>query len=295
VEYAWHVVAMIGIFAILSSSLNLLMGHTGILSIAQAAFYGIGAYVSALLTTHLGWPFPLGLASSIVITAFASLIVSIPSIRLKGDFFVMATFAFQMVAFSIFNNWIDLTGGPLGIYGIPPPKVGSWKLDTPFQFAILTTLLAWVVHMLAQRIVTSPFGRVLHGIREDESFVASIGKNVIAFKITIFAVSAAEAGLAGSLFAHYITYIDPKSFTMMDSVLVISMVIIGGAGNPSGSLLGALLLVVLPEALRFLGMSGSYASNVQEIIYGTLLVLLMMFRPRGMLGRFSFEGQTWKH
>ncbi len=145
-----------------------------------------------------------------------------------------------------------------------------------------------LAYLIAGRLVGSPFGRVMHAIREDEVVAKSLGKNTLRFKITVFAVSAALAAMAGSLYAHYISYIDPTSFTVMESILVIAMVIIGGAGSLWGPLIGAFVLVMLPEGLRFLGLPSAVAANLRQIIYGSLLVVMMMVRPRGLVGRYAF-------
>lgn len=222
------------------------------------------------------------------VAALVSLIVSLPSLRLRDDYFVIATFSFQMILFSIFNNWMDLTRGPLGIPGIPQPTIFSWTLQSHVGFVGLSTIFAAIAYIVVSRLSTSPLGRVLRAIREDEVFVQAMGKNILRFKVTAVAVSAALAASAGSLYAHYITYIDPTSFTVMESILVISMVIIGGAGSPWGPLIGAVVLVTLPEALRFLGLPIGVAANLRQIIYGILLVLMMMYRPQGLVGRYGF-------
>jgi branched-chain amino acid transport system permease protein len=287
-DYFLHILVLIGIYTTLSVSLDLLVGHTGLLSIAHAAFYGLGAYTSALLAVQLGAPFPVGVLAGMVMAALVSVIVSLPSLRLHEDYFVIATFGFQMIIFSIFNNWIELTRGPLGVPGIPQPVILGWAVQSHFKFVILLTLLASFAFLVVGLITTSPFGRVLRAIREDEVFAQAMGKNTLRFKITAFAVSAMLAALAGSLYAHYVTYIDPTSFTMMESILVISMVIIGGAGSRWGPVIGAVVLVTLPEALRFLGLPSAVAANLRQVIYGILLVLMMVVRPQGLVGRYGF-------
>lgn len=287
-EYFLHILVLIGIYTILAVSLDLLAGHTGLLSIAHAAFYGLGAYTSALLAVHTGAPFLVGIVVGMAVAALVSLVVSLPSLRLHDDYFVIATFGFQMILFSVFNNWMDVTRGPLGIPGIPQPSFFGWILQSHIGFVVLAALLAAFSYVVVGRISTSPFGRVLRAIREDEVFAQALGKNTLRFKVTAFAVSAALAASAGSLYAHYITYIDPTSFTVMESILVISMVIIGGAGSPWGPLIGAVVLVTLPEALRFVGLPSSVAANLRQIFYGTLLVVMMMVRPRGLVGQYGF-------
>lgn len=288
-EYFLHILVLIGAFTTLAVSLDLVAGYTGLLSIAHAAFYGVGAYTSALLAVNLGASFPVGLLMGMLLAALVSLVVSLPSLRLHDDYFVIATFGFQMILFSVFNNWMELTRGPLGIPGIPQPVIFGWTVQSHFEFVLLAAVLAGFTYLVVNSIATSPFGRVLRAIREDEVFAQAMGKNTLRFKVSAFAVSAALAASAGSLYAHYVTYIDPTSFTVMESILVISMVIIGGAGSRWGPVIGAVVLVTLPEALRFLGLPSGVAANLRQVIYGILLVLMMMFRPQGLVGRYGFR------
>jgi len=288
-DYFLHILVLAMVYTILAMSLDLLAGRTGLLSIAHAAFYGLGAYTSALVAVHFGVPFVVSVFAGIVVAALISFIVSLPSLRLHDDYFVIATFGFQMILFSIFNNWMDLTRGPLGIPGIPQPVIFGWKVDTHLEFLELAAMFTCFAYFVVWRITSSPFGRVLHAIREDEVFAKALGKNTLYFKATAFAVGAVLAAMAGSLYAHYITYIDPTSFTVMESILVISMVIIGGAGSLWGPLVGAVVLVTLPEALRFVGLPSSVAANLRQIFYGSLLVIMMMFRPRGLVGSYGFS------
>lgn len=233
---------MVAIYTILTTSLDLLLGRAGVLSIAHAAFYGIGAYSAALFTMRAGAPFLVGVLAGMAIAAVISLIISVAALRLTGDYFVIGTFGFQMILSSVINNCMGLTRGPLGIPAIPQPVIAGWHVTSQLDFVILACAFASFAYFVIYRITSSPFGRVLHAIREDEMFAKSLGKNTLYFKMTTFAVSAALAAMAGSLYAHYISYIDPTSFTVMESILVISMVIIGGAGTLWGPLFGALVL-----------------------------------------------------
>ncbi|TAK99853.1 MAG: branched-chain amino acid ABC transporter permease [Verrucomicrobia bacterium] len=288
-SYLLDILILVAIYATLATSLDLLAGRTGLLSIAHAAFYGLGAYSSALVATQSGAPFLLGVAVGILVAILISFIVSLPSLRLHDDYLVIATFGFQMILFSVFNNWMRLTRGPLGIHGIPQPVIFGWRVDTHLEFLALATAFACFAYFVVWRITSSPFGRVLHAIREDEVFAKALGKNTLYFKVTVFGVSAALAAMAGSLYAHYITFIDPTSFTVMESILIISMVIIGGAGSLWGPLVGAIVLVMLPEVLRFIGLPTDVAANLRQIIYGSLLVVMLMFRPSGLLGKYGFN------
>lgn len=287
-EYILHIFVLTAIYTILATSLDLLAGRMGLLSIAHAAFCGLGAYSSALVAVNYGASFVMGVLAGMTVAVLMSFIISVPSLRLHDDYFVIASFGFQVILFSVFNNWMQLTRGPLGIPGIPQPIILSWHVDSHLDFLILAAGFAAFAYFIVYRLTSAPFGRVVHSIREDEMFAQAHGKNTLYFKVTVFAVSAALAAMAGSLYAHYITYVDPTSFTVMESILIISMVIIGGAGSLWGPLIGAFVLVTLPEALRFIGLSGATAANLRQIIYGALLVIMMMFRPRGLVGNYSF-------
>ncbi len=183
---------------------------------------------------------------------------------------------------------MGFTGGPLGLPGIPQPVIFGITIATHWAFLALTTVLALFTYWAANRVVKSPFGRVLKGLRKNEVFTLSAGKNVTAFKIKIFMLSAALASLGGVIYATYITYIDPTSFTVMESIFIISIVIIGGAGNLKGSVLGSVVLVALPEVLRFIGLPDSVAANIRQILYGGLLVVFMLWRPQGFIGEYKF-------
>jgi len=292
-EYLLHIGELVCILAVLAIALDIVTGHMGFVSVSHAAFYGIGAYCSALLAVLCGAGFVVALLIGVFLSFLMSFFVSLPSLRLHDDFFVIATFGFQMILFNVFNNWIELTRGPLGIYGILPPVIFGWHVTTNLDFLILSLLFVAFAFFVVNRIASSPFGRVLHAIRENEVTVGALAKNARRYKVSAFAVSAMLAAMAGSLYAHYITYIDPTSFTINESILVLSMVIIGGAGSKWGPLLGAVVLVTLPEALRFVGMPSAIAANMRQIIYGLALVACMLWRPQGLIGEYTFgrEGE----
>jgi branched-chain amino acid transport system permease protein len=290
VDYLLHLLIVACVYALLAASLDLLVGQIGLLSVAHASFYGLGSYCSALLAVRVGFSFLPALAAATLFAGVMSFLVSLPSLRLRGDYFVVATLGFQLIVLSVLNNWVEVTRGPLGIANIPQPAFAGLVIQTRVGMTVLAVIVALLGYLFIKRVVSSPFGRVLRGIREDEIFVETLGKNTFQFKVTAFAVSAALAGSAGALYAHYISYIDPTSFTVAESILVLSMVIIGGAGNPWGPLLGAVVLVTLPEALRFIGLPSSVAANIRQIFYGALLILMMIARPRGLVGRYGFGG-----
>jgi len=287
--YLLHILILIGIYVILAESLNLIAGYTGLLSIAHAAFYGVGAYAAALLALRFAAPVWLTIPAALVAAGALGLIVAWPGLRVRDDYFVIATFAFQIIVFSVMNNWVALTGGPLGLPGIPRPELLGWVVNEHWEFLVVVGVAAALTVFVSWRLVRSPFGRVLRAIREDEVFAAAVGKNVAWFKTTVFMVGGAMAAVGGCLYAYYITFIDPTSFTVMESIFIISIVIVGGAGSLRGAALGAVVLVVLPEALRFVGLPNAVAANLRQIFYGLLLILFMMFRPQGLIGEFGFR------
>ena len=288
-DYLLHLVILAGIYCILAVSLDLLVGHTGLLSLAHAAFWGTGAYISALLTVQAKLPFSVGLVAAMTGTYMIAYVTAIPLLRIRGDRFVIVTLGVQMIVFSILNNCTWLTQGPLGIPGIPHASVFGTELYSPSMFAVLTVSCAMAAYLAALRISNSPFARILHAVREDELFAMAMGKDTKRAKMNVFAASACLAAMGGTLYAHYMTYIDPTSFTVMESILILSMVIIGGLGSVWGPLIGAIVLVTVPEALRFVGFPSSLAAHMRQCLYGSLLVILMIVRPRGLVGKYVLD------
>lgn len=288
-DYLIYVGILIGVYAILSISLNLLIGYTGLLSMAHAAFFGFGAYIVALMALSHQAPFLTSLFFALILCGVLGVIVGLSSLRVHDDYFVIVTFGLQIIAFSILNNWISVTGGPMGLRAIPQPEIFGWLISSGLEFLLITSFLACLCFIISWQIVRSPIGRILKAIREDEILPAIYGKNVAWFKILVFSVSGAMAALAGGIYAHYISFIDPTSFTILESIFIISIVIIGGAGSLWGPVFGAVVLVILPEILRFIGLPSDIAGNVRQIIYGGLLVAFMLWRPKGFIGQYSFQ------
>jgi branched-chain amino acid transport system permease protein len=288
-RYLEHILVMVGLYVSLGASLNLVAGYTGLLSMCHAAFYGIGAYATSLLMLQAGQGFHASLALAIVITGALSLIVAIPSLRLRGDYFVLATLGFQVIAFSVLYNWVGLTRGPYGISRIPPPSVFGLQVNSIFRYCWFSSALVLASLAVMWALVSSPFGRLLRAVRDDDIAAAALGKDVPRVKTTAFVLAAAFAAVPGGLFAAYVRYIDPTSFTLTESIYVLSIVVIGGAGSFLGPIVGAVVLVLLPEALRFLPISASAAADMRQVIYGLLLVILMRLRPQGIIGDYEFD------
>jgi branched-chain amino acid transport system permease protein len=283
--YIAHYLVMVGIYAILAMSLNLLVGYSGIFSLAHAAIYGIGAYASALAALKLGLGFWGGLVVAAIAGAVAAALVAIPSLRVAGDYYVVASFGLQVVLLTVFTEWTSVTNGHAGLPGIPRPVVFGLVIDTPFKYVLLAAALAAVTYAICYRLTNSAFGRVLQAIRDDEIAAQAMGKNVVLVKIVVATVSSALGALGGSLYAHYITYINPSSFALHESIFIMSLVILGGSDRLAGPLVGAFILLAVPEALKFLAIPDSVAAPMRQILYGALLMLFMFVRPEGILGR----------
>ncbi len=293
-DYIAHILISISIYTILVCGLNLLAGYLGRVSICHAAYYGVGAYVASLLTLSLNTPFLLAMIGAVGACLLLGGVVGILNLKTKNDLYTISTFSFQIIVLGVLNNWVTLTNGPIGLFGIPKPIVFGWVVSSHWEFLLLSVVLASAVLAVSFRLVHSPFGRVLMAIREDEIFTLASGKNIAVYEVLVFMISAAMAGLAGVIYAHYISFIDPTSFTVMESIFIISIVIIGGAGSLWGPVIGAVLLVMLPEILRFIGMPSSIAANMRQILYGGLLVVFMMWRPRGLIGKYGFQSKDAK-
>ena len=286
-EYLLHIVTMFSIYAVLGLSLNLVVGYTGLLSVAHASFYGIGAYATAILLTATGVGFLPSVGVGVAVSVIAALLVGVVLSRFRGDYYALGSLGFCVIIFSVMLNWHDLTGGPLGISGIARPELFGISFATSEMFALLAVVVLAAVYAVSFLIARSPFGRVLKAIREDEDAIAVFGYRTSHYKLIIFVISAAMAAVAGSIIAPYITYIDPVGFTVLESVFILAIVILGGAANLRGSVLGAAILILLPEMLRFVGFPAELSGQMRELIYGIILVVLMLRRPQGLLGEYK--------
>jgi len=286
-EYLIHLAILFSIYATLGVSLNLVVGYTGLLSLTHAAFYGIGAYTTAILLTRTEVGFFPSVILGVFVAAIISFLIGMVLSKFKGDYYALASLGFNTIVFAVFLNWQDVTRGPFGIPGITRPELFGVDFSNNFIFLTLALTGLGFIYFTSRFIVNSPFGRVLRAIREDEKAIQVFGYNTLYFKLTIFVISAAMAAIAGSLFASYITFIDPSSFTLMESVFILAIIILGGVANLRGSILGALFLILLPEILRFIGFPADIAAQMRQVVYGVILILLMLYRPQGLLGKYK--------
>jgi branched-chain amino acid transport system permease protein len=265
----------------LSQSLNLSAGFGGMISLAHAGFYGVGAYTAALFAVNFQLPFLLVLPVAMLLSGLLALIVSAIALRTIDDYFIICTLGIQVVVFSLMNNWMTLTRGPLGIPGIPGIQLFGFGIDSKWAFLLMTLCFVALIFFFLKKLTGSAFGRTLRALSEDEIFTQSLGKNVYLTKVTAFTAGAMLAAIPGALYAHYISYIDPTSFTVDESIFILSIVIIGGMRNLWGSVIAAAFLVLLPEALRFVGMPNAIAANMRQIIYGGILIFMMFRYSKG--------------
>ena len=286
-EYLIHLAILFAIYAILGVSLNLVVGYTGLLSVTHAAFYGIGAYATAILLTKTGAGFFASVILGVIVAIVVSFLIGAVLSKFKGDYYALGTFGFNTIVFAIFLNWQSFTRGPLGIPGISRPELFGINFANNFNFLILALLFLGLIYFASRFITSSSLGRVLKAIREDETAIAVFGYNTLYFKLAIFVISAAMAAIAGSLFSSYITFIDPSGFRLMESVFILAIIILGGLANLRGSILGALFLILLPEILRFVGFPADIAAQMRQVVYGVILILLMLYRPQGLMGEYK--------
>ena len=285
-EYLLHIGIMLCIYVILVLSTNLTVGMANLLTLCQAAFYGIGAYIGAFFLMQFNLPFVVIALIVMLATGLTSLLISFASVKLKGDYFILGTLGFQMIVYTILYNWISVTRGPYGIPGIPSIKLlGIWSLDGIYAYFFLALIVAVLVCLLFSFLQRSSFGRVLKVFRSDGQSAKVLRRKAIRLKVWAFFISAAFAGVAGLIYASYVSYIDPTSFTLDESIFIITALFIGGIGSRVwGSIVGAAVVVILPELLRFVGLPDAVTVNLRQVIYGLALIVLMFVRPQGLLG-----------
>jgi branched-chain amino acid transport system permease protein len=288
-DYLFHILIVAMIYSIFAVSLNLELGYAGLYNFGHVAFFGIGAYASALLSLA-GLPVSLSMACGMGFAGAAGALLAVPALRLTGDYFGIATLVFAEMVRLFFLNERWLTKGPMGLPAIPRPSwIGAGVAGLP-MFLIFCTLLTLLVVLMVRRIGTSPFGRALKVVREDEYVAQALGKNVLHLKIKAVTVGSVLAGLAGCLWAHYITYISPYDFTLNETILVLLCVVLGGRGTNWGPILGAFLIMFFQESLRFLPIPtnfGRFVAPLQGMVYGAVLILIMLKRPEGIISEYK--------
>jgi branched-chain amino acid transport system permease protein len=265
----------IGIHTMIVVGLCLLMGYTGQVSLGQAGFYGIGAFISAILSTRYGVSPWLALLAAAVVTGAVAYIIGRPIFRLQGPYLAMATLGFGMILYIIFERMTGVTGGPTGIPNIPYLSIFGFDLDTDFKYYYLVWLVCIFILLISRNIVNSRVGRALRAINGSEPAAQSLGINVAQFKVKVFVLSAVYASVAGSLYVHYLTYVSPQPFNFMFSVKLVVMVVIGGMASIWGALFGTAVITLLSDYLQPLG-------DYDVMVFGLILILVMVFMPQGL-------------
>ena len=286
-NYIIHLMIMTGIYLILSYSLNLIVGFSGLLCLCHAVFYGIGAYSCALLMIEMDLSFLSAIGFSTLITGMVAMLIGLPALRFRKDTFVLVSLGFQIITFTVLYNWVSLTKGPYGIAGIPRAELFGYLISSPLEYLILVLLFLILVLSILFLLYRSPFGLALKSLRDNEMAAAGLGKNPLLLFLFAFILAGSSASVAGSLYAVYVAYIDPTSFSLDESIFLLTILLVGGSGNKLGPLFGTLLMILLPELLRFIGLPDSIAPNVRQIIYGAILIILMFLRPKGLLGSYA--------
>jgi len=298
-NYLLHLLIYLNVYVIVALSLNMVVGYGGLLTLAHAGYFAIGSYAYALATLKLGLGFVPAVLLGAGVSAVLSLALSLPSWRFKGDFFVMISLAVQVLLYSAFRNWSspdaeigtwsNLTNGSYGISGIPSPDIFGVRFDTIADVSVIATVVCVICILLVGLLLRSPWGRLLKAMRDDELATRSLGKEVRWAKVQVFAVSCALAAVGGALYAAYVGYIDPSTASLNESILLLSFVLVGGVGNLRGPIVGAAILIALPELLRFVALPDSLAAEVRLMVYGLLLVGMMHVRPQGLAGVYRPE------
>ena len=274
-SYYLNVLVFVGIYSLITIGLSLLMGYTGQISLGHAAFFGLGAYTSGVLSTKFGVSPWLALLAAIFVTGGIAFLIGAPALKLKGHYLAMATLAFGYIVFIVFNQASSLTSGPSGFGQIPRFRLGNFLLRSDVHYYYLVWTLVIVVLLVSLNIIHSRVGRALRSIHEGELTANIMGVNTAKYKIQVFVLSAVYASLAGSLYAHFITFLNPTPFGFHFSIVLVAMVAVGGMASVWGAMIGAALLTLLPEYLRAF-------HDYDILIYGSTLLVIMMFLPQGL-------------
>jgi branched-chain amino acid transport system permease protein len=283
-DFLYSYIVLSEIYLLAALSTNLLVGIVGIFSVSQAAVFGVGAYIVAYMLMQNVMGFLPALVIAGACCVLLNVLLTLPSLRVAGDYFVVTSFGIQLLATAVFTNWTEGTGGANGLPGIPPPVLFGISVEETWQYLILCTIAAGLGSLCFWLVMRSPFGRKLRAIREDELAVAAAGKTVLRAKVSAAALAGAFAGCAGGLYGCFLSFIDPSSFDLDASVLMLTMVVVGGARTLRGSIIGPFVLLALPQLLTLVDIPTTIAAAMRQLLYGALLIAFMLFRPQGLAG-----------
>lgn len=287
-SYFIHLLTLIGIYTVLSLSLQLSVGFSGMLNFGHIAFYALGAYISAILAKH-GFPFWLCISAAALLPSLLAYPISQATRKLKGDYLALATLGFTLVVYSVATNWDTYTGGPMGLASIPKPQIFGIDLENGINFLALTISLSILTYVLLKLLTISSFGKTLEAVRDDKPAAEALGKDVAKIQNQSLMISAFFAGIAGSLFSYYVTYIDPSTFVFGNLIPVLAMVIVGGLASLEGTIFATIIFVLLPEPLRLLGLPSSVVGPARQILYAISIILILLYKPKGFYGKVNLE------
>lgn len=288
INFLIYLLTMIGIYSLLAMSLNFQVGFTGLINFGQVAFFCIGAYTSSLLVTKAGVPIVVGFLAGMALSGFLGYIMSIPTKSLKSDYWAIATLASAEVVRLVALNEEWLTAGPFGVMSIPQPLAALFSKDIyPLFYLLFVIACIAIVYLFLTLLTNSPFGRDIKAIRDEEELCLSLGKDTQKLKLQAMVVAGIVAGLAGALFAHYITFISPENFRPIETFLMWAMIIVGGRGNHLGAILGAVIIQLFNVSTRFIGgyvpIGSEFIGSLRMVIIGLLIILFVSYRPEGLL------------
>lgn len=275
-NYYLSVLIILGINAIIVLGLDLLVGYAGQISLGHSAFFGLGAYITGIVSARLGWPPLAGLPLAVIGVCLLAYMIGMPTLKLHGHYLAMATLGFGIIVFIVFNEMVSLTGGPSGLTGISSMTLMGYEFDNDRKYYYLVAGVLLLVLLLSINVVQSRVGRALRAIHGSEVAAGVLGVHISRYKVGIFVLSAVYAGVAGWLYAHYITFISPSSFGFMFSVKLVTMVVVGSLGSLWGAIFGAAILTSLPEFLTVF-------HDYEILVFGLILMIVMIFMPRGLL------------
>ena len=277
------------LYTLLGIGANILVGSCGFLLLCEGVLFGIGAYACTLCMVELSMDFGSAFLVAIISSVTIAILVIRPILHLRGDIFALASLGIQMILFSVLNNCVALTKGPAGIGSIPDPRVGFWLIDTRLELLLIMVLVTVIAFQVSKRLRELPYGRSLQAVRDDEIAAISLGKNPVYFYLIAIIVSAGVLGASGAFYAVYVRYINPINFDLEESIKILSVIIVGGLGREKGAFLGAVIIILMPEILRMLGFSQAGAAALERVIYGLVLLVIIRFRPAGLIGRLTLR------
>lgn len=278
-EYVISLAVLVGIYVILSSSFNLVIGFGGLISIAHPIFFALGAYTTGLLAIHFNTHPVLAVLAGGVVAFSSSIMLSLPSLRISGDYLLITSIGFQLGLLEVIKH-LGFTGGASGLGNIPNVVEGPTRSAV---FAVVSCLIGAAVVLMIRWLLTGPYGRVISAMRDDELAFSALGRNAMAIKMSIFAIGSGFAGIAGGIYAYYYQYISPDQFEILQSAMLLTMVVVGGMGSHLGPVVGAVLLLLLPQAISFLNLPPNVMAPLQGVIFTSLVIVFLFWRPQGLI------------